>query len=359
MANASKRATTMTTKTLCIAIPLALALSVAGAAAQDDGAAAAQARIARDQADLARLQRDLANNEQQAQAIQTADIFGPSDEEKAAAAAAAQREQNQDQGLATLNQRAGDIEESLRKLTGEIEVLNHRLDEIDQRMDRMKKDFDYKLCTMSAQQLGAQGAPGSPGAIPCNPAGPQTGDAAPPVQQVPTGVTRLAPPPGVMGTLTPQEAAAPAAPPPAAAPAPAAAPPMQTASTDTHAQYQAAMDMLARQQYDEASGAFRNFADTYPKDPLTPDALYWLGDVAYVQKDFKSAAHTFAEVLTKYPTSHRSADSMLKLGQAFLAMSQKKEGCTTLYALTAKTPGATRTVLAQAEAVRKSGGCRH
>jgi tol-pal system protein YbgF len=349
----------MTTKTrLLIAIltPLALALSVAGATAQDDAAAAAQARLSRDQADTARLQHDLTDYASRPEPTQTADIFGPSDEEKAAAAAAAQREQNQDQSLAGLNQRAGDIEESLRKLTGEIEVLNHRLDEIDQRMDRMKKDFDYKLCTMSAQQLGAQGAPGSPGAITCNPAGPQTGDAAPPVQQVPTGVTRLAPPPGVMGTLTPQEAAAPAAPPPQQA---APAPQMQTASVDTHAQYQAAMDMLARQQYDEASGAFRNFADTYPKDPLTPDALYWLGDVAYVQKDFKSAAHTFAEVLTKYPTSHRSADSMLKLGQAFLAMNEKKEGCTTLYALTSKTPGATRTVLAQAEAVRKSGGCRH
>jgi hypothetical protein len=203
----------MTTKTrLLIALlaPLALTLSVAGAAAQDD--AAAQARLTRDQADTARLQQDLSNNASRPETTQTADIFGPSDEEKAAAAAAAQREQNQDQGLATLNQRAGDIEESLRKLTGEIEVLNHRLDEMDQRMDRMKKDFDYKLCTMSAQQLGAQGAPGSPGAINCNPAGSQTGDATPPAQQVPTGVTRLAPPPGVMGTLTPQEAAAPPAP---------------------------------------------------------------------------------------------------------------------------------------------------
>ena len=69
-----------------------------------------------------------------------------------------------------------------------------RLDEMDQRIDRMKKDFDYKLCQLSAQQLGAAATPGAPNALPCNGAAsgatyapPAPSDTPPP----PSGVTRL------------------------------------------------------------------------------------------------------------------------------------------------------------------------
>ena len=126
---------------------------------------AADNLTAAERAHMNALSQQLGDDNAQAQPVETADLFGPSDADKAAAAAAAQREQNQDANIATLNQRAGDIEDQFRKLTGQIEVLNHRLDEMDQRIDRMQKDFDYKLCTMSAQQLGA--TPGQPSAIPC------------------------------------------------------------------------------------------------------------------------------------------------------------------------------------------------
>lgn len=301
------------------------------------------------------LSQQLGDDNAQARPEQTADLFGPSDEEKAARASAAQHEQAQDANIATLNQRAGDIDDQLRKLTGQIEVLNHRLDEMDQRIDRMKKDFDYKLCTMSAQQLG--GASGQPSAIPCAGGAAAPSAAMPPMQQQgdaapPTGVTHLAPPPGVLGTLSPQDAAP---------PQPAEVPPQpapQFAGNDTHSQFQAAMNMLAKQQYDAASASLQTFVATNPKAPEAPDAFYWIGSVAYLQKDYPSAAHAFAEVVKKYPASPKGADSMLKLGQSFIAMNQKDEGCTALRALPARYPNATKMVLGQAEAVRKAGGCK-
>lgn len=363
----------MTTEPLRLRAPLfafllAAGTLAAGGVAADPSPDTSQLarRVQADEARVAALQGDAAAA--RAHLVQVADLFGPSDEEKAAAAAAVQREQNQDSNIAGLNQRASDLEDSIRHLTGQIEELNHRLDQIDQRIDRLRKEFDYKLCQATAQQLGAA-QPGDDNALPCAPAAatttvsptsaptpPSTSAPSQPDNGVlgsgpstetspPTGVTHLAPPPGVLGTL-PQSAALPPA-------------PLAPTVPDTKAQFDAALHLLAMSQYDQASGAFRSFADSYPKDPLAPQALYWLGDIAYVQKDYRGAAQAFLEELKKYPTSARGAESMLKLGQSLIAMNQKSEGCAALHALPGRFPSASKTVLAQAEALRKAGGCRH
>lgn len=293
--------------------------------------------------------------------VQVAGLFGDDEEEEAAQ----QHEQAQDAAQANLTQRVNDLEESLRRLTGQVEEANHRAGELQQRMIRMQKDFDYKLCTIAAQQLGAssEGGDQTQNALPCNPGG---ADQSPPAQYVPppgpgtapsgppqNGQSQLAPPPGVLGTL-PQGTAI-----PKPLPGPTTASPMTApAPNDTRNQFDAAMNLLARAQYDEARGAFRSFADTYPKDDLAPQAVYWIGDIAYVQKDYPGAARAFAEEIKKYPTSPRAPDSMLKLGQSLIAMNQKEEGCTALGALSAKYPKASKTVLRQAREARKQSGCR-
>ena len=355
--------TTQTWRWAAVALALSLGVVPTQGNAGDDKATSAQPSAA-DRAEMAKLSQGLADDSGQSQAVQTADIFGPSDEEKAAAAQAAQHVKDQDANIATVNQRENDIEDQIRRLTGQIEVLNHRLDELDQRLDRMKKDFDYRFCTLSAQQLAGAAAAGQPNAVPCNADG-QSG--APPAAYVPpqqgaqniappqpTGVTRLAPPAGVLGTLPQQDAANMPAPQPANNVPP---PPAQPAN-DAHAQFETAMNLLAKQDYDAAIAAFHGFTDANPKNPEVPDALYWMGSASYVQKDYPSAAHSFAELVTKYPTNKHGAESMLKLGQSLLAMNQKDQGCTTLRALPAKYPGASRNVISQAEAVRKAGGCR-
>ena len=129
------------------------------------------------------------------------------------------------------------------------------------------------------------------------------------------------------------------------------------APSGMQAEFSAAMNLLAKARYDEARAAFRSFADTHPKDDLAPQAIYWVGDIAYVQKDYGNATRAFAEVIKNYPTSSRAPDSMLKLGQALIASGQKKEGCTALAALPAKYPHATASVLAQGNDARKAA-CR-
>jgi tol-pal system protein YbgF len=284
-----------------------------------------------------------------------ADIFGESDEEKAERLRQYQQEQSQNSSIGYLRQRNDDLENTVRRLTGQIEQLDHRIAEQNARIERMQRDFEYRLCTLAGQQLGAAGGGEEAGALPCNPGG--SSSSAPPAAPVAPGPppiattgagatgapTRLGAPPGTLGSLS-------ANPPAAPGPAMAAGP--------NRSRFDSAMRLLAKAQYDEARSAFRTFADSYPTDELAPQALYWIGDIALVQKDYPGAARAFAEEIKKYPESARAPDSMLKLGQSLIAMGQKQEGCTALAALPTKYPAAAKTVIARAAAERKTSHCR-
>jgi tol-pal system protein YbgF len=243
-----------------------------------------------------------------------------------------------------LTQRVHDLEESLRQSTGQNEALAHQVQQLNDKLDRQKKDFEYRLCTITAQQLGAaEGASDEQNGLPCS-----GGSASPKTYSPPTAGSQqssdtihLSPPPGVLGTLPARQAAA--------------MPP--SSNPQIRSQFDTALDLLAKGRYDDARTAFRNFADNNPGDELTPQAVYWVGDIAYVQKDYANAARAFAEQIKKYPTSTRAPDSMLKLGQSLIAMGQTKEGCMTLGALPSKYPSASKAIGAQAASERKAS-CR-
>jgi tol-pal system protein YbgF len=147
---------------------------------------------------------------------------------------------------------------------------------------------------------------------------------------------RLAPPPGNLGTLTPADRA------------------IVAPST----QFDSAMALLGKAQYDEAKAGFRAYADTNPDDgDLAPQAIYWVGDIDFIQRDYPNAMQAFAEQIKKYPKSPRGPDSMLKLGQSLLAMGRTQEGCTTLGAIKSKFPQAPDATLTLAAGTRKAS-CR-
>jgi tol-pal system protein YbgF len=260
--------------------------------------------------------------------VLVAGLFGESDEERDARLKAEQRESDQDGAIAELRQRISDLERALQQSTGQNEQLAHQIRDLTQRVEQERKDFDYKLCTLAAQQLGA-GASSGEGGLPCDSAGAMAAITAPAGQP--------APPPsgGTLGTL------------------PAGAPPAEGVKS----QYDEAMNLLARARYDEARAAFRGFADANPKDPLAPQAVYWVGNIAFVQKDYAAAAQNFAEQIKKYPSSPQGAESMLKLGQSLIALGEKKEGCLTLGAIKSKYKQAPATILTQASSARAAASC--
>lgn len=307
-----------------------------------------------------------------------AQLFGPSDEEKA-------RENAQDQGIADLNKQAAqaderlqaleskvrNLTESLASITGANEQLSHRIQLQNRKIDAMEKDFAYRLCTMSAQQMGVP-SDGSDGGINCAaagtggatqnqmPQGPmQPGQPLPPIGANPgqSGQTMYddtpgrGRPPGILGSLP----AAPGTPLPSPPVTPGGGP---GAASGDAGQFNRAMNFLSTAQYTQASAAFQGYADSHPDDSeLTPQAYYWLGNINYLQRNYEPAQRNFAEVLKKYPKSPRAPEAMLKLAQAFLAGGQKSDGCTTLGLIKSKYPKAPDATLDAAANLRRAS-CR-
>jgi tol-pal system protein YbgF len=153
--------------------------------------------------------------------------------------------------------------------------------------------------------------------------------------RLPGGAIALAPPPGALGTLP-------------------------AMSGGGQRSFDAATNLLARNQLNEASAAFRAFADNNPDDALAPQAVQWIGRIAFRQNDYATAAKSYAEIIKKYPKSPIGPDSMVKLGQSLIALGQKNDGCTTLSASAIKKqyPSAPAAVLDQAAAERRNAACK-
>jgi len=308
-----------------------------------------------------------------------AQLFGPSDEEKAREAAqdsgiqALQgTDQQQDGRIHELEDRVRALTDSLSRATGANEELSHQVQLQNDKIDKMEKDFAYRLCTLSAQQLqagdqmncaaaGTISAQGAQAYAP-PPGGMRPGDALAPIggatvdgaAVAPGAAPALAPDPGgepavrgrapgVLGTL-----------PMASGPATASIAPPSPAGGGS-AQYDQAMNLMSRAQYSEASAAFRAYADANPGDAdLAPQAIYWVGNISFIRQDYAPAARAFAEVIKKYPKSARAPEAMLKLAQSFMSLGQKTEGCTTLGLIKTKYPGAPPQTLASAASLRKT-----
>jgi tol-pal system protein YbgF len=312
-----------------------------------------------------------------------AQIFGPSDEEKAHEAGqdsklsdlAAQNQQLAVR-LQALEDKTRSLTDSLSQATGTNEELRHQVDLLSQKLDQSQKDFSYRLCMVTAQQLGAgQGDSGlncagggtANGFAPAQPQGLAPGTPLPPLGGGPMaggqmGAAPMGGDPAMMPSGAPQQLV-----PQQIAPQQLGRPPgnLGTLSSGDSGQialrpaggnqFDAAMNLLAKAQYDEAKASFRAYADANPDDQeLAPQAIYWVGNIDYIQHNYPEAMTAFAEQIKKYPRSVRGPDSMMKLGQSLLAMGRTQEGCTTLGAIKSKFPDAPPATLTLAAGTRKA-----
>jgi tol-pal system protein YbgF len=282
-----------------------------------------------------------------------AQIFGPSDEDRAREAAQDSgiqelqgASQQQDARVRGLEDKVRGLTQSLSQATGANEELAHQIQLQNDKVDRMEKDFAYRLCTLSAQQLGANDAincsgAGSAAVAPPPPQTMRPGDALPPIGAELGGEPAVrGRPPGILGSLPP---------------GPGNGGPPPQAVGGGSAQYDQAMNLMSRAQYSEAQSAFRAYADANPGDTdLSPQAIYWVGNISFIRQDYASAQRAFAEVIKKYPKSQRAPDAMLKLAQSFMSLGQKPEGCTTLGLIKTKYPNGSPQTLASAAALRKT-----
>ena len=287
------------------------------------------------------------------------------------------------------------LEAQIRQLTGAIEQLQYRNQQLEGLVRRMQPDGDYR-----AQDGAAPRAATPPRPATTMPPAQQPPAMQPPAQQPPTGAT-----PGRRGdafdpTLNPN---APGAPRPLGSTSPSApltqdeqvgapggraagapldlstlagvpaADPSVSAGmaapggelpaqpprnlngtggqvatlppTDSPKDaYDLAYGYVLRKDYALAEQGFRSFLGRYPSDRLASDAQYWLGESLFQRQRYRDAAEAFLNVSTQYETAARAPDALLRLGQALAAMGEKEAACASFGEVLRKYPRASVSV---------------
>ncbi len=296
-------------------------------------------------------------------------VYGGEAPPPSAAAAPGSRTPSAGAGASTahaarVQARITQFEAELRGLTGQVEGFGNTLRRINERLDKLISDVDFRLSSLEAARPAApagaapgQAAPAAPpqlGRVPQSApvsagaaqGGPITGSGGPQTLGTITGAD-LARVPRIPGSpaSAPAGTPVPGAPPeqpaaaaPAPAPQQAAAPAAILPPGTPRARYRFAFSLLRRADYDKAAMAFEEFLGAHPDDGLAANARYWLGETHYVRGDYRTAANEFLTGFQKNPKGSKAADSLLKLGMSLIGLEQNKDACATFDKLSADFP---------------------
>jgi TolA-binding protein len=188
----------------------------------------------------------------------------------------------------------------LDAVSGQVQSLNDSVDELKARiakLDKTMQDLQTQLQNMQAPpaqaqpggtQPGAGAMPGTPGAGGTMPGGPGT----PRAQQ---------------------------------------APPLQETLQAGERDYNAG-------RYDVALGEFQSVVQFYPLDDLAGTAQFYLGEIAYQQKDYATAISAYNAVLEGFSGNAKAPAAQLHKGYALLAENKRDEGIHELRSLIQRHP---------------------
>jgi tol-pal system protein YbgF len=170
-----------------------------------------------------------------------------------------------------------------RQLRGEIETLNHQIQQLERKQRDIYLDIDQRLANLGQSPV--------PVPAPVKPPRAPAGGGAPVAD----------------ATAQPPGAARPAAGTPAAS-----ADPRQM-----QADYKAAYALLSPSQkrYEDAAKAFTAFLERYPGSTLAANAQYWLAEAYYVSQKNDQALEAFTQVVEQYPESPKVPGSLYKIGR--------------------------------------------
>ncbi|HUE56870.1 MAG TPA: tol-pal system protein YbgF [Candidatus Udaeobacter sp.] len=91
--------------------------------------------------------------------------------------------------------------------------------------------------------------------------------------------------------------------------------------------------------YDLARSEFQDYLKYYGETDLASNAQFYLGEIAYSQKNYDQAIGEYDKVLTNYPKSFKLAPARLKKGMALVELGQKTSGVRELREVVKRYPG--------------------
>ena len=295
--------------------------------------------------------------------------------------------------------RLDQLEGQIRALTGQIEQLQYRNQQLENQLRRLQDDGGARPQAMAPpprssgalpspsgaggggrgdafdpnQNPGAPGAPralGAPGDASYPARGPQPPPGSPPpiIANEDVGVPggRQAGAPLDLSTMSGAAARdptlAPSAPATNALPPPpsrsvAAAPETQPPAQTPRDVYDLGYGYLLRKDYALAEDTLREFLKRYPKDRMAADAQFWLGESMFQRQNYRDAATAFLDMSKKYEKHPKAPDALLRLGQSLAALHERELACATLGEVVNKYPRASNSVKQATEREQKRAGC--
>ena len=175
----------------------------------------------------------------------------------------------------------------LDTMSTQVQGLSDNLEEIKSRLGKLNQqlvDLQNSVQSIDARLAGGGGAPAA------------------------------TPPASTPGAVAPGPGSA------SATPAPTGPPP----SADTL--YSNGLRDITSGKYDLARSEFQDYLHYYGDTDLASNAQFYLGEIAYSQKNYEQAVDEYDKVLSKYPKSFKLAPARLKKGMALLELGQKSSG---------------------------------
>ena len=263
-------------------------------------------------------------------------IFGGSERfagERGAQAPAAPesgpRERTAQAGGPDLMLRLDRLEGQLRQLTGLVEQLQYRNQQLELQLRRMQEESEPRNGPRSGLAPRPQSVPGPAAAG--GPAAPRRGDAFDPTLNpnapgAPHTLGTVAPAPARPGAVVDATVGVPGS----AYPAPTGAPATLAPSQNPRDEFDLAYGYVLRRDYALAEESFRAFLSKYPDDRLAADATFWFGESLFQRQRFRDAAEAFLNVSTKFEGNPQAPDALLRLGQSLAALGEKEAACASL-----------------------------
>jgi tol-pal system protein YbgF len=219
------------------------------------------------------------------------------------------------QNLTDLLGRINELQSEVQNLRGLVEQQNFELEGLKKRSRDQYLDLDTRMQSLSA---GGTAAPMS------MPDVARSATLSTPDQTLMSGEPNIVSPPNSNG-------------------APSDGMALQTSEPVADAaqqrnDYDRAFDSLKQGKYAEASRQFASFIRTYPDGELVDNATYWLGESYYVTQNYKIALDTFQQLLSRYPSSGKSADALLKVGYCHHELGDSRKAQETLRSVIQRYP---------------------
>jgi len=132
---------------------------------------------------------------------------------------------------------------------------------------------------------------------------------------------------------------------------------VQPAGNSAKEYYDLGIGQIRQRDFAGAEQTFRELLQRFPSDRLAADANYFLGESLFNRRQYQDAAEAYLVVTTKYETAARAPDALLRLGQSLAAIRQKEMACASFAEVVRKYPRSSVAVKQAVEREQKRAGC--